>query len=137
MLNISIFGLIKLKTFLIEPEYCRKNKNILRTSEAENCYFLRTLNLGSKNVVLIKKKRVYWHCCCRKGQGQLGNDVDFIFSKVFPFLLSKAFSTRGVGLRFSFRRVEPEGARRRSAGERLFNFGLFHPQNPVEIPVKK
>ncbi len=57
MLNISIFIYFwanKIKNvFKLNRNSVRK-KNILKTSETENCFFLRMLNLGL-NVVLIKK----------------------------------------------------------------------------------
>ena len=60
VLNTSIFIYFwtnRIKNVLkLNLNSVKKNKNILRTSEAENCYFLRTLNLGLKNVVLIKKR---------------------------------------------------------------------------------
>ena len=41
----------------IEPEWCRKNKNILRTSEAENGYFFKNAQPGlEKCGSYIKKK---------------------------------------------------------------------------------
>ena len=40
----------------IEPEWCRKNKNILRTSEAENGYFFKNAQPGLEKCGSYKKK---------------------------------------------------------------------------------
>ena len=63
MLNISIFIYFwanKIKN-VFELKLNSEDKNILRISEAENCFFFfKTLNLGLKNVVL--KKEVQRRC---------------------------------------------------------------------------
>ena len=42
----------------IEPEWCRKNKNILRTSEAENGYFFKNAQPGLEKCGSYIKKSV-------------------------------------------------------------------------------